>query len=120
MLTRQTHENRGRNICGSTSTTRRPVVVALERGADEQPLWDRFLNFDGGPAARAALLKGSNWTSPGGHPSPAHDCWSPASYREARDPFYAQPHRSFSTDWPEEVALNHPLMRNDCLGERDR
>src|SRR5438552_2936988 len=50
-------------VCVASTTARR-VVVALERGADEQPLWDRFLISDGGPAARAALLKGSDWTSP--------------------------------------------------------
>ena len=44
--------------------TGRPVVVALERIQEEQPLWDAFLASDGGPEAQAALLKGAGWTSP--------------------------------------------------------
>lgn len=43
--------------------TGRPVVIALERTQDEQPLWDAFLASDGGVEARAALLKGRGWTS---------------------------------------------------------
>jgi hypothetical protein len=42
--------------------TGRQVVIALERGTDEQPYWDAFLASDGGPAARAALLKAQSWT----------------------------------------------------------
>ena len=49
-------------VCAA-ATTGRHVVVALERSQDEQPLWNSFLASDGGPTARAALLKGSLWTS---------------------------------------------------------
>jgi hypothetical protein len=50
-------------VCAA-SASRRPVVVALERAAVEQPAWDAFLSSNGGPASEAALL--SAW-------SPARD-----------------------------------------------
>lgn len=44
------------------AATTRPVIVALERGVEEQPLWDAYLASDGGPAARAAFLTAHSWT----------------------------------------------------------
>lgn len=40
----------------------RPVVVALERNLDEQPLWDAYLASDGGPTAREVFLRAQSWT----------------------------------------------------------
>lgn len=40
---------------------RRPVVLALEIGVDEQPRFDRYLASHGTQADRAALLAGAHW-----------------------------------------------------------
>ncbi|MFL5297869.1 MAG: hypothetical protein ACJ798_15950 [Phenylobacterium sp.] len=38
-----------------------PPLVALERDAQEQPLWDAFLQSDGAEVARHAFLQGRAW-----------------------------------------------------------
>ena len=43
------------------ATSRSPPVVALERDAQEQPLWDAYLKSDGREAARQAFLTGRAW-----------------------------------------------------------
>jgi hypothetical protein len=43
---------------------RRPVIVALERSRQEQPLWEMFLKSDGGDSARGIFLTGVGWSGP--------------------------------------------------------
>lgn len=49
----------------------RTVVVALELSADWQPAIDAWIQSDGGPSARAALLALPIWSSPDGRGSTA-------------------------------------------------
>ena len=39
----------------------RPVAVAIEHAASEQPMLDAYMASDGGPSARQALFKAVNW-----------------------------------------------------------
>lgn len=50
-------------VCHAAQTGR-PIIVALERDADEQGAWDAFMKSNGGKRARAAFLRAQSWTYP--------------------------------------------------------
>lgn len=61
--TRQIPEFVGAYVCNLASRGRR-VALALEYAADEQSLIDAYLQSDGGPDARTALLAKGSWSVP--------------------------------------------------------